>query len=36
MTITEILEQAKALSPHERKELAKLLIELADIETVPT
>ena len=27
MTITEILDQAKALSPQERKELAKLLID---------
>ena len=27
-TIAEVLEQAKALSPHERKELAKLLIDL--------
>jgi hypothetical protein len=36
MTITEILEQAKALSPQERKELAKLLIDMADIESVST
>jgi hypothetical protein len=28
MTITEILEQAKALSPQERQELARLLIEI--------
>jgi hypothetical protein len=27
MTIAEILDQAKALSPQERKELAKLLID---------
>lgn len=27
MTITDILDQAKALSPQERKELAKLLID---------
>ncbi len=27
MTFTHILEQAKALSPRERKELAKLLID---------
>ncbi len=27
MTVAEILEQAKALSPRERKELAKLLID---------
>jgi hypothetical protein len=30
MTIQEILEQAKALSPQERKELAKMLIDLMD------
>ncbi len=30
MTITELLEQAKALSPQERKELAKLLIDTLD------
>jgi hypothetical protein len=30
MTVTEILEQAKALSPQERKELAKLLIDMMD------
>ena len=36
MTITEILEQAKALSPQERKELAKLLIDMMDAGTVPT
>lgn len=30
MTITEILEQAKALSLQERKELAKLLIDMLD------
>jgi hypothetical protein len=30
MTITEILEQAKALSPQERKELAKRLIDMMD------
>jgi hypothetical protein len=30
MTITEILEQAKALSPQERKELAKMLIDMMD------
>ena len=30
MTITEILEQAKALSPQERKELAKMLIDMLD------
>lgn len=30
MTITDILDQAKALSPQERKELAKLLIDMLD------
>ncbi len=30
MTITEILEQAKALSAEERKELAKLILETVD------
>ena len=30
MTITDILDQAKALSPQERKELAKLLIDTLD------
>jgi hypothetical protein len=30
MTITDLLDQAKALSPHERKELAKLLIDTLD------
>ena len=30
MTITEIFEQAKALSSQERKELAKLLIDTLD------
>ncbi len=33
MTITEILKQAEALSPQERKELAKLLIDSLDVET---
>ena len=36
MTITEILEQAKALSPQERKELAKLLIDSLDVAEEPT
>ena len=27
MTIAEIVEQAKALSPHDRKELVKLLVD---------
>lgn len=31
MTITEILEQAKTLSPQERKELTKLLIDMMDV-----
>lgn len=31
MTISEILEQVKTLSPQERKELAKLLIDMMDI-----
>ncbi|MEQ8676113.1 MAG: hypothetical protein RLP44_22710 [Aggregatilineales bacterium] len=30
MTITEILEQAKKLTPHERKELTKLLIDMME------
>lgn len=30
MTITEILEQAKVLSVHERKELVKLLVDTLD------
>jgi hypothetical protein len=30
MTLSEILEQAKALSPRERRELAKLLIDMMD------
>lgn len=30
MTINEILEQVKTLSPQERKELAKMLIDLMD------
>jgi hypothetical protein len=30
MTVAEILEQAKALSPQERKELAKSLIDMLD------
>ena len=31
MTITDILDQAKELSPQERKELAKLLIDTLDV-----
>jgi hypothetical protein len=31
MTVSEILEQAKALSPAERKELTKRLIDMIDI-----
>lgn len=30
MTVTDILDQAKALSPQERKELVKLLIDMLD------
>jgi hypothetical protein len=30
MTVAELLEQAKALNPQERKELAKLLIDTLD------
>jgi uncharacterized tellurite resistance protein B-like protein len=30
MTINEILEQVKTLSPQERKELAKMLIDMMD------
>lgn len=30
MTVKELLEQAKTLSPEERKELAKLLIDTID------
>jgi hypothetical protein len=35
MTITEILDQAKTLTPAERKELAKLLIDMMDASTPP-
>jgi hypothetical protein len=31
MTITDVLEQAMSLSPQERKELAKLLVDTLDI-----
>lgn len=31
MTISAILEQVKALSPQERKELAKMLIDMMDV-----
>jgi hypothetical protein len=31
MTLDEILAQAKTLSPQERKELAKMLIDLMDV-----
>ncbi len=34
MTVLELLEQAKTLTPRERKELAKLLIDSLDVETV--
>ena len=36
MTVTEILDQAKALSQQERKELAKLLIDTLDEPEQPT
>lgn len=36
MTITEILDQAQALSPQDRKELAKLLIDSLDVTTRQT
>ena len=37
MTVSEILEQVKTLSPQERKELAKLLIDMMDMPAaVPT
>jgi hypothetical protein len=36
MTITELLEQAKALSSQERKELAKALIDTLDTEETIT
>lgn len=35
MTLAEILEQARTLSLEERKELAKLLIDMMDAETSP-
>ena len=35
MTITDILDQAKELSPQERKELAKLLIDTLDVPPEP-
>ena len=31
MTIAEILEQARTLTPQEQKELAKLLIDMMDL-----
>jgi hypothetical protein len=36
MTITELLEQAKTLTPQERKELAKLLIDTLDTDETAT
>lgn len=36
MTITEILEQAKTLTPEERKELTKMLIDMMDAGHSPT
>lgn len=35
MTIAEILDQVKALDPEERKELAKLLIDMLDVGVAP-
>ncbi len=35
MTVAEILDQAKALSPQERKELAMRLIETLDVQPEP-
>jgi len=35
MTVSEILEQAKALSREEREELVKLLVDTLDVETAP-
>ena len=35
MTVSAILEQAKALTSEERKELAKLLIDMLDEPTIP-
>ncbi len=31
MTVLEVLEQAKALSPQERKQLVKLLVDTLDV-----
>ncbi len=36
MTVLEVLEQAKALKPSERKELVKLLIDTLDVSEVST
>ncbi len=35
MTVSELLEQAKALTPQERRELAGLLIQLAEMSPRP-
>ncbi len=35
MTVAEVLEQARALKPSERKELVKLLIDTLDEPVVP-
>jgi hypothetical protein len=35
MTVAEIMEQAKTLSPTERKELVKLLVDSLDVEVAP-
>jgi len=36
MTVSEVLEQAKALKPNERKELMKLLVDTFDVEPAVT
>ena len=35
MTVDEIMKQAKRLTPQERKELVKLLVDSLDIDTKP-
>jgi hypothetical protein len=35
MTVAELLEQAKVLSAHERKELVKLLVDSLDVAEAP-
>lgn len=34
MTVTKIMQQAQALSPQERKELVKLLVDSLEVESV--